>query len=226
VLVAPHLGATGHDNVAAVERYGTRRVLWAEQGPFGMALAAVDGHQRDAFQRASAGYVGTSDGWQDFAQHGAMTWQYGQAGPGKAATPCSFRIAGGAPGKKVSWEVKAVRNDKWVQSRHAGEPIEIEKQGVDLGRVDGKRRVRFRLGPLPFTGGKYWVTLGVHGRDVSRVYHVQDQRYSFEVQQAGANNVPGDAAVLCYERSHEYCHRRLIAEAVLEARPSVELVAI
>jgi uncharacterized protein (DUF488 family) len=33
-------------------------------------------------------------------------------------------------------------------------------------------------------------------------------------------------AVLCYERSHEHCHRRLIAEAVLEARPSVELVAI
>ena len=85
VLVAPHLGATGHDNFAAVERYGTRRVLWAAQGPFGMALAAVDGHQRDAFARASAGYVGTSDGWQDFAQNAAMTWQYGQAGPGNVA---------------------------------------------------------------------------------------------------------------------------------------------
>ena len=57
------------------------------------------------------------------------------------------------------------------------------RQGVDLGRVDGKRRVRFRLGPLPFTGGKYWVTLGVHSRDNQRVYHVQDQRYSFEVRQ-------------------------------------------
>ncbi len=57
------------------------------------------------------------------------------------------------------------------------------RQGVDLGRVDGKRRVRFRLGPLPFTGGKYWVTLGVHSRDNARVYHVQDQRYSFEVRQ-------------------------------------------
>jgi glucoamylase len=85
VLVAPHLGATGYDNIAAVERYGTRRVLWAEQGPFGMALAAVDGHQRDAFVRASAGYVGTSDGWQDFATNGAMTWQYRTAGPGNVA---------------------------------------------------------------------------------------------------------------------------------------------
>ena len=34
------------------------------------------------------------------------------------------------------------------------------------------------------TGGKYWITLGVHSRDNARVYHVQDERYSFEVQQA------------------------------------------
>jgi glucoamylase len=85
VLLAPHLGATGYDNIAMVERYGGRRVLWAEQGPFGMALAAADQHQADAFGRASAGYVGTSDGWQDFAKHGAMTWQYRAAGPGNVA---------------------------------------------------------------------------------------------------------------------------------------------
>src|SRR5436190_22813250 len=35
--------------------------------------------------RASAGYVGASDGWQDFNQNGAMTWQYGAAGPGNVA---------------------------------------------------------------------------------------------------------------------------------------------
>src|SRR3954447_24998316 len=85
VLVAPHLGATGYDNVATVERYRARRVLMAEQGPFGMALAAVDQHQHDAFGRASAGYVGTSDGWQDFARNGAMRWQYQTAGPGNVA---------------------------------------------------------------------------------------------------------------------------------------------
>src|SRR5258708_18497169 len=85
VLLAPHLGATGYDNVATVERYGGRRVLWAEQGPFGVALAAADEHQADAFGRTSAGYVGTSDGWQDFAKHGAMSWEYGVAGPGNVA---------------------------------------------------------------------------------------------------------------------------------------------
>ena len=84
-LVAPHLGATGYDNFAVVERHQARRVLLAEQGPFGMALAAVDEHQADAFGRASAGYVGTSDGWQDFARNGAMSWQYRNAGPGNVA---------------------------------------------------------------------------------------------------------------------------------------------
>jgi len=85
VLVAPHLGATGYDNIATVERYQGRRVLLAEQGPFGMALAAADEHQADAFGRASAGYVGASDGWQDFARNGSMRWQYRDAGPGNVA---------------------------------------------------------------------------------------------------------------------------------------------
>jgi glucoamylase len=84
-LLAPHLGATGNGNVATVERYRGRRVLWAEQGPFAVALVAAEQHQRDAFGRASAGYVGVSDGWQDFAQHGEMTWEYGVAGPGNVA---------------------------------------------------------------------------------------------------------------------------------------------
>ena len=33
-------------------------------------------------------------------------------------------------------------------------------------------------------------------------------------------------AVLCFERDHESCHRRMIAEAVREVRPSIELVTI
>ena len=55
--------------------------------------------------------------------------------------------------------------------------------GLPLGRLDGKRRVRFHLGPVPFVAGKYWVTLGVHSRDQTKTYHVQDQRSSFEVRQ-------------------------------------------
>ena len=84
-LLAPHLGATGYGNVAAAERHRGRRLLWAEQGPFGLALAAADEAQGDGFSRISAGYVGTSDGWQDFARNGAMTWEYAVAGPGNVA---------------------------------------------------------------------------------------------------------------------------------------------
>ncbi len=85
VLLAPRLGATGYGNNAWVVYYRKRRALCAAQGPFGLALVAVDEKQRDAFGRASAGYVGDSDGWQDFARNGAMTWEYASAGPGNVA---------------------------------------------------------------------------------------------------------------------------------------------
>jgi len=85
VLLAPHLGGTGLNNRAQVACYSGRRLLWAEQGPYGLALAAATPEQHDAFGRASAGCVGSSDGWQDFARNGALTWDYDSAGPGNVA---------------------------------------------------------------------------------------------------------------------------------------------
>ena len=85
VLFAPHLGATGYDNVAQVVSVGGRRVLGARQGPFGLALAVVDTAQGDGIRAASAGYVGSSDGWQDFNRNGAFTWRYPSAGPGNVS---------------------------------------------------------------------------------------------------------------------------------------------
>ena len=84
-LLAPHLGATGNGNTAWIANYRKRRVLLAEQGPFGLALAAVGAKQEDAVGRASVGYVGDSDGWQDFARNGRMSWEYSSAGPGNVA---------------------------------------------------------------------------------------------------------------------------------------------
>jgi glucoamylase len=84
-LLAPHLAGTGTNNRAEVAVHRGRKLLWAEQGPFGLALAAVTPQQQDAFARASAGVVGTSDGWQDFAQNGRLTWEYDSAGPGNVA---------------------------------------------------------------------------------------------------------------------------------------------
>lgn len=54
-----------------------------------------------------------------------------RAKPGELAAPCWFRIAGGAPGMKVSWEVKAVRNDRYVQQY--GAPVEVAKQDPERG---------------------------------------------------------------------------------------------
>ncbi len=82
-LLAPHLEGTGLQSTAEVFVDRDRKVLGAEQGPYAVALAAADATtQRDAWGRASAGFIGTSDGWQDFAANGAMTWTYSQAGPG------------------------------------------------------------------------------------------------------------------------------------------------
>ncbi|MBS0526300.1 MAG: glycosyl hydrolase [Proteobacteria bacterium] len=84
-LLAPHLGGSGHGNTATVYAERGHTVLAAEQGPFGLALAAVDDQQKDAWGTASAGYVGSSDGWQDFNRNGAMRWHYREAGPGNVA---------------------------------------------------------------------------------------------------------------------------------------------
>ncbi|MGH8169680.1 MAG: glycoside hydrolase family 15 protein, partial [Steroidobacteraceae bacterium] len=84
-LLAPHVGGTGNNNSAAITGPRGHRVLWAEQGPFALALAAATARQEDAWGRASCGFVGVSDGWQDFVRNGAMTWEHAQAGPGNIA---------------------------------------------------------------------------------------------------------------------------------------------
>ncbi len=87
-LLAPHVAGSGYDNVAEVASYGGRRALRAHSADDAsqwLVLAAVDAAQCDALGRSSAGYVGASDGWQDFDLHGAMRWEYGCAGPGNVA---------------------------------------------------------------------------------------------------------------------------------------------
>jgi glucoamylase len=85
-LFAPHLEGNGRRSVAEVFMDRDRKVLGAEQGSYAVALAAADcTYRRDAWTRASAGFVGVSDGWQDFDANGSMTWTYTKAGPGNVA---------------------------------------------------------------------------------------------------------------------------------------------
>ncbi len=75
-LLAPRLGALSEANTVLVGD----EVLWAQGGDAWLCLACSPG-----FSRASAGRVGTSDGWQDFAANGRMTWTWERAGPGNVA---------------------------------------------------------------------------------------------------------------------------------------------
>ncbi|MDE2184949.1 MAG: glycosyl hydrolase [Alphaproteobacteria bacterium] len=84
-LLAARLGGEAENNTAAVATHNGRTVLWAEQGPFALALAAVGANGVDAWRRCSVGCLEASDGWQDFNRHGRMTWQYDDAGPGAVA---------------------------------------------------------------------------------------------------------------------------------------------
>jgi hypothetical protein len=60
------------------------------------------------------------------------------------------------------------------------------REGYDFGRLNGKRRVRFLLREVPLAGGKYWVTIGLESGTTGRLYHVQTQRYWFEVHEQSA----------------------------------------
>jgi ABC-type polysaccharide/polyol phosphate transport system ATPase subunit len=53
--------------------------------------------------------------------------------------------------------------------------------GVALEPFEGKRRVLFRAESFPYTAGTYWVTIGLSSRETGHLYHVQTQRYAFEV---------------------------------------------
>ncbi len=53
--------------------------------------------------------------------------------PGQDPPACSFRIAGGTANGRVSWEVKAVRNDRWNQLRGTA-PVVVKKDAAARGK--------------------------------------------------------------------------------------------
>jgi glucoamylase len=84
-LLAPHLGGTGVGNSAFAGR-----TLAAHKADAALCLACDAG-----FARTSAGYVGVSDGWQDFSRNGAMTWTYDAAENGNVALMGELAAAAG-----------------------------------------------------------------------------------------------------------------------------------
>ena len=80
VLLAPHLAGDGFHNTAWVDGD-----VFAQSGNCALSLVG-----RTPFSRASAGYVGESDGWQDFNRHGRMTDSFDLAEDGNVALLCEL----------------------------------------------------------------------------------------------------------------------------------------
>ncbi len=89
-LLAPHLGFGGLRGRASVGTYKGRAMLFAQNGPWALALASDPGPVRQ-----SVGYVGSSDGWQDFASNGRMTWTYVRTDAGNVAGISELALDGG-----------------------------------------------------------------------------------------------------------------------------------
>jgi len=92
-LLAPHLSTTSDGTGTAwVGEFKGVPMLLAESQGVAVALVASTGwHAR------SAGFMGTSDGWQDLARHRRMTWQYERAVNGSVALTGELALDPAAP---------------------------------------------------------------------------------------------------------------------------------
>ena len=79
-LLAPHLDVGGADNSGAILDLAGKRVALAWKNGISLVMAANCG-----FSRASCGYVGASDGWQDLMDNFRMDWEFGCAHMGNIA---------------------------------------------------------------------------------------------------------------------------------------------
>jgi glucoamylase len=91
MLLAPHLGNSGSGNSAWVGNYKGLPMLFARRGEVSLALACST-----PWKKGSAGFVGTSDGWQDLNQHKEMTWEFERAENGNIALTGEFDLEAGA----------------------------------------------------------------------------------------------------------------------------------
>jgi glucoamylase len=85
MLLAPHIGNRGADNTAWVGNYKGLTMLFAQRGDVALALACSM-----PWKRGSAGFVGSSDGWQDLVLHKRMKWEFERAENGNVALTGEF----------------------------------------------------------------------------------------------------------------------------------------
>ena len=88
VLLAPHLGNQGGGNTAWVGEFEGTPLLFAQRNGYALALACSA-----PWTKRSAGYVGSSDGWQDLKAHKQMTWEYTRAENGNVALTAGIDLS-------------------------------------------------------------------------------------------------------------------------------------
>lgn len=83
-LMSPRINGGGAGNTArVVDIAGNKALLaWKEEDPEGTSVAMLSDC---GFTRASCGYVGFSDGWQDLHSDYTMKWEFGSATNGNVA---------------------------------------------------------------------------------------------------------------------------------------------
>jgi len=79
-LLAPHLANFGYGNTGWVGDYKGVPMLFAQRDGCALAFACSV-----PWRKLSAGFAGSSDGWQDLSQHYQMTWEYTRAENGNIA---------------------------------------------------------------------------------------------------------------------------------------------
>lgn len=89
-LLAPHLVNAGAENSAWIARHGKTEVLFASGRQHYLALVAST-----PWTSASAGYVGTSDGWQQLKARGRLDPAYARADDGNVALAAELALEGG-----------------------------------------------------------------------------------------------------------------------------------
>jgi glucoamylase len=87
-LLAPHLDGGGAHNNGHVLDVAGQRMLLAWRNGSALVMAVDCG-----FTKASCGFVGTSDGYQDVMKHYGMEWAYGSALDGNIALTGEIDIA-------------------------------------------------------------------------------------------------------------------------------------
>jgi glucoamylase len=87
-LLAPHLANCGFGNTGWTGDYKGTPMLFAEHKDCALAFACSS-----PWTKMSAGFVGSSDGWQDVSQNFQMTWDYTRAENGNIALIAEIDLA-------------------------------------------------------------------------------------------------------------------------------------